>query len=101
VCVWVLTAVVCSQRGARISGEGNITLASLSGGGEKRRDQAVPGRPTASPSLHSVAQVNFVVPSAPAVTPYVPCSGRVSWNLMVTLFTANSFDGAGICVQTQ
>jgi uncharacterized protein (TIGR03437 family) len=46
-------------------------------------------------------QVNFVVPPAPAVTPYVPCSGSVNWNLMVTLFTANSFDGAGICVQTQ
>jgi hypothetical protein len=30
-------------------------------------------------------QVNFVVPPASAVTPYVPCSGSVNWNLMVTL----------------
>ena len=53
------------------------------------------------PGFVGLYQVNFVVPPAPAVTPYVPCSGRVSWNLMVTLFTANSVDGAGICVQTQ
>jgi uncharacterized protein (TIGR03437 family) len=44
-------------------------------------------------------QVNFTVPAAPAETPYTGCNGAVLSDLTVTVYTANSLDGAGICVQ--
>lgn len=53
------------------------------------------------PGFVGLYQANFIVPPAPAVRPYVACSGSIASNLTVTLFTTNSFDGAGICVQPQ
>jgi len=53
------------------------------------------------PGFVGLYQANFTVPPAPAVKPYIACGGSIASNLTVTLFTTNSFDGAGICVKPQ
>jgi uncharacterized protein (TIGR03437 family) len=42
-------------------------------------------------------QINFLVPTT--VPNVVTCAGTANSNLTVTIYTINSFDGAGICVQ--
>jgi uncharacterized protein (TIGR03437 family) len=42
-------------------------------------------------------QINFLVPTT--VPNVVTCTGTATSNLTVTVYTINSFDGAGICVQ--
>ena len=54
----------------------------------------------ATPGFVGLYQVNFLVPSVPAGTP--PCqimgASSVFSNLTVSIGSANSYDGAGICV---
>jgi hypothetical protein len=50
----------------------------------------------AVPGFAGLYQVNFVVP-ADVPAPLRPCTAAIS-NLTVTVYTINSFDGAGICL---
>jgi uncharacterized protein (TIGR03437 family) len=63
-------------------------------------DPAGVGQPVyvgAVPGFAGLYQVNFIVPTT---TPDLrPCVGTGFSNLTVSLYTINSFDGAGICVQ--
>jgi uncharacterized protein (TIGR03437 family) len=51
----------------------------------------------AVPGFAGLYQVNFVVPTT--MPDLRPCAGTGLSNLTVSLYTINSFDGAGICVQ--
>jgi uncharacterized protein (TIGR03437 family) len=51
----------------------------------------------AVPGFAGLYQVNFIVPTT--MPELRPCAGTGFSNLTITLYTINSFDGAGICVQ--
>jgi uncharacterized protein (TIGR03437 family) len=53
------------------------------------------------PGFVGLYQANFIVPPAPAVTPCLAAEVSAGTSWLLYLFTTNSFDGAGICVQTE